>query len=362
MLVDAVVTELRSAPSTTCVTETAARTRRGTPFTVHATTYVLASGGIENPRLLLASRGTTPQGLGNAFDQVGRYFQEHPHYHSGLVVPVDRHLHDRPEAWDVHLDDGHPVQRKYGLTQAAQRQHGLLNTAFFITPRPASWLVPYTSAGTHDASRLQAVRHVKRMLSTRRPSPGATRDLVLAMGAAPRMAAYTFRQSRAQQAHRAGRRSRFPLVFTLGAMAEQQPRDDSRVCLSAEPDRFGVPHAQLDWRLGDDDADSMRRSHDLVSPALERALGARAVPLLPSDELPALGWGYHHMGTTRMSTRPDEGVVDADLRVHGVSNVFVAGSSVFPSSGSANPTLTIVALSMRLADRLRHELRIPTSP
>ena len=357
---DAVIIELHTAGAGGPVTTAVARTRGGSPFTVRARMYVLAGGGIENPRLLLASRGTSAPGLGNRHDHVGRWFQEHVHYQSGLIVPADGSLFVRTDAWGVVSREGHPVQRKYGLSQEALRREGLLNIAYWLTPRPARWLVPMSRTGEGAARGLLAARHMKGMLTTRKWSPGGARDLADLTWSVPLMGVYAWRQHLAQLQSRKGNSPRYPLVFTLGAMAEPVPQADSRVRLGTALDRYGVPHAELDCRLGDADAEAMRRTHDLVAPALARAFGARVVPLLPPDELPSMAWGYHHMGTTRMSWRPQDGVVDPDLRVHDVPNLLVVGSSVFPSSGSANPTLTIVALAIRAADLLRRELRLAT--
>ena len=143
------------------------------------------------------------------------------------------------------------------------------------------------------------------------------------------------------------------------AFAEQSPNFDSRVQLSAQLDRLGRNLVQLDWRVTDTDLHSMRRAHEILAAELERANLGRLDALLDAAdaEWPSrVTGGYHHMGTTRMHEDPRQGVVDANCRVHDIANVYVAGSSVFPTAGYANPTLTIVALSIRLADHLRQAL------
>jgi choline dehydrogenase-like flavoprotein len=138
-------------------------------------------------------------------------------------------------------------------------------------------------------------------------------------------------------------------------MAEQSPDPRSRIVLRTERDEFGVPLADLVWHLDDRDKASMARTQELVRQTLDRhghqVLGSQ--PKRGSRAPVTLGGGDHHMGTTRMHESPKEGVVDPDGRVHGLANLFVAGSSVFPTVGYANPTLTIVALSLRLADHLK---------
>jgi choline dehydrogenase-like flavoprotein len=133
------------------------------------------------------------------------------------------------------------------------------------------------------------------------------------------------------------------------------PNPDSRVSLTRERDALGIPRVQLDWRLTRQDKDSVIRTLEITGAALAGAgLGRLKMLVDDSAEWPSdLAGGWHHMGTTRMSDSPREGVVDRDCRVHGMSNLFVAGSSVFPTAGSGTPTMTIVALALRLSDHLR---------
>jgi choline dehydrogenase-like flavoprotein len=145
---------------------------------------------------------------------------------------------------------------------------------------------------------------------------------------------------------------------------EQAPNPDSRVMLVNDRDRFGMPRAALDWRLSMADKDSVaaiaraldgelqRLGIGRVEPAEWLSDGRPEWPVDPTVSNHPIG-GYHHMGTTRMSADPALGVVDADCRVHGYGNLYVAGSSVFPTGGWANPTLTILALVLRLAAHLR---------
>jgi choline dehydrogenase-like flavoprotein len=139
-------------------------------------------------------------------------------------------------------------------------------------------------------------------------------------------------------------------------MVEQAPNPASRVTLSNECDRFGQPRARLDWRVAEIDLDSSVRADHLVGEELRRAALGRLYSQrngkMPND----LHGGRHHLGTTRMHSDPKQGVVDTDGRVHGTANLFIAGPSVFPTGGYANPVLTIVAMSMRLADHLKRVL------
>jgi choline dehydrogenase-like flavoprotein len=145
-------------------------------------------------------------------------------------------------------------------------------------------------------------------------------------------------------------------VYVLEFHAEQVPNPDSRIRLSAERDSLGMPRLKVDWRPLVQDTDSLERAYGLLDQAL-RSAGVGRLDYRPGDPtaqaLAAGAYGGHHLGGARMSADPRQGVVDPDLRVHGVENLFVAGGAVFPTSSQANPTLTILALSLRLAEHLR---------
>jgi choline dehydrogenase-like flavoprotein len=143
--------------------------------------------------------------------------------------------------------------------------------------------------------------------------------------------------------------------YELEFHAEQAPNPDSRLTLSTQRDSLGVPRLKIDWRVTELDLVSLEKSYGLLS----RELALRGAGRLDFDRdrlvFKAKRHGIvggHHIGTTRMSTDPKDGVVDADCRVHGVGNLFVASASVFPTSGQANPTLTLLALTFRLAEHL----------
>jgi choline dehydrogenase-like flavoprotein len=152
-----------------------------------------------------------------------------------------------------------------------------------------------------------------------------------------------------------------PRNFHLVTRQEQAPNPNSRITLSAEKDALGMPRAVLDWQLTELDKRSIRTYYKVLGQEIGRS-GVGRVQLrdwLLSDDhsWPAfLSGGWHHMGTTRMHVDPKKGVVDANCRVHGFGNLYVAGAAVYPTAGSANPTLTLVALSLRLSDHLRSRI------
>jgi choline dehydrogenase-like flavoprotein len=148
---------------------------------------------------------------------------------------------------------------------------------------------------------------------------------------------------------------RSPQTGSLVVQLEQAPNPSSRVTLTDERDQLGMQKVNLDWQMGDLERNTINRFNELLAMEVGRAELGRSRLIEPTED----GWwagmrgSWHQMGTTRMHDEPTQGVVDADCRVHGVTNLYVAGSSVFPTSGFANPTLTIVALAIRLADHIK---------
>jgi choline dehydrogenase-like flavoprotein len=148
--------------------------------------------------------------------------------------------------------------------------------------------------------------------------------------------------------------------FSLEVQSEQQPLASSRVTLAREIDALGMRKLRVDWRYCRADIDSVARTLDLVGSELERTGVGRfdyEPDQLEEDLMRYGAYGGHHIGTTRMGSNPKTSVVDADCKLHSVANLYVAGSAVFPTSSQANPTLTILALTLRLADRLTQRLQ-----
>lgn len=311
-----------------------------------AGTVVLAMGGLETPRLLLASRDRQSQGIGNQFDLVGRYFMEHPRAVFGAVRMAPGRRLPLMRGWP--LPDG-KVQLGIGLSPEAQAREGLLNHYLTFEEAFSGYAEQHYQAAIevgkvllrrgHAGGRLElgkarrapAVQGLAYLLSPKEILPHRLWRLV------------TLARNRLAPAHKA---RRYIIVY----FCEQPPDRDSRVYLSRTTDRLGLNRLILDWRIPDAVQRSLHRLQELLGEALERrGLGT----LEPGTGVPHYTDASHHMGTTRMSQSPRTGVVDRDCRVFGVRNLYVAGSAVFPSAGHANPTLTIVALSLRLADHLR---------
>jgi choline dehydrogenase-like flavoprotein len=308
--------------------------RNGTQLTVTADTFVLATGGIDNARLLL-SADPLLAAMGAAADQVGRNFMEHLHYVAGYLIPSSP-----AAANEIRTLFGDPHQPVHWLTQSDNvvRQQDTLRAAFAALP-------------VHEESLYPAVPAAGELLRILPFGPYGLQARLRQAATALRGGHHVLR---ATVARLRGTERR---IFALGAMTEQEPHSESRIVLSSRTDRTGVPLPELHWRVGSRDFSDAQGAVELLASEMER-LGLGEVVSLWDQ-----GWsrpdvvtgGWHHMGTTKMSSFPQSGVVDADCRVHGISNLYVAGSSVFATSGYANPTLTLVALAVRLADHLVHK-------
>jgi choline dehydrogenase-like flavoprotein len=343
LLLHASVVDLATGEDAGRVERVEVRREDGSRCFVRARLVVLAAGGIENPRLLLLSRQVHRRGLGNDRDLVGRFFAERLSARTGYIVPATPDLVGRTDLYHVHpAAPGVRVQGALRVGDAAQRERQLLNCAFFLATRNLSMTA-------------EAVRSVATLVKARRRRPlpagmlGHLRNVATGLGDLGTFARDRLRRPDDDRS-----------VLVVRAQAEQAPNPDSRVTLGTRRDRFGLPVARLDWRPAVSDRASIRASQEAVDAAL-RAAGLGHVELMLGDEHPPalLEGNFHHLGATRMHVDPAKGVVDADCRVHGVRNLYVAGSSVFPTYGCSNPTLTVVALALRLADHLKKELAEP---
>lgn len=336
---------------------------------VAARYFVLATGGIENARLLLLSNDVAPAGLGNDHDLVGRYFMDHPRCRLGTYRGGDL---DHLAARYSRAIDRAVAPAFHQLSLSSQTQQMLRLPSARARPFAMEQPVP---AGLRSLRALRA--------SLRRPAPGTTesdeveRTLLdaLADGLPDHAPATTSTVSRRRLAlqttlysdHviRAGCRklARRPAVATdrveMVGYFEQVPNRDSRISLSDRRDALGLRKVQVDWRLSELDQAGMRESAQVIARDVATHFGCEFQPaewLRDTSALPRVHGTAHHLGTTRMSDSPTTGVVDPQCRVHGVDNLYVAGSSVFPTGSWTFPTLTIVALALRLTDELRNRM------
>ena len=340
----ATVREIRAAPSGRGIERLDLGSLSGRALEVRARDYVLAAGGIETPRLLLCSRSVQREGLGNQHDQVGRYFMEHPHARGGRVL--GRSAWTWLAAFQKRRVGKLDLAPLIAPSPTLQAREGLLNTSLTIAGR--------RPAQGREALLMRAYLHARHQLAPTRRGRALWRVTKQVVGEVQNVVD----PLRPWLLAKAGR-----LDVALVIRGEQAPNPDSRVRLGETRDALGMPRVALDWRTSALDVDSAAGLVAALARESERLGLGRIEPAAWLSD-PEAGWvtdplisthpigGYHHIGTARMSTDPRRGVTDADGRVHGIGNLYVAGSALFPTSGWANPTLTIISLALRTADRI----------
>lgn len=342
---DANVVNIATKPDGASVEHVDVKTLSGNSFRLEAKIFILATGGIENARLLLVSRDKLTNGLGNGRDQVGRYYMDHP---KGVVgeVKVASKKTFLPAYWGVTEGD---KQLRVGLSvsRAEQEKHKILNSYVLLEP-----IFPWSyNPGIPAAMTIaKALKH--------RTIPS---DIVKQhVGNVFRNQHVLFRWFTSKLLLRVFNRQERIKKINLWNFMEQEPLPENRVMLDTKTDALGLPKALLRWKISDTDKRTMIVLHTLLREQLRQwGVGELVSPLLdnPSGDWLITSDASHHMGTTRMGEDPHTSVVDKNCKVHGIGNLYIAGSSVFPASGYANPTCTITALAVRLAEHLKERLK-----
>lgn len=288
ILINTRVVEIRLSHDHSSVDSVVCYTSDGHLFNVYADTFILALGGLETARVLLASNNQVPDGIGNNYGMVGRCFCEHPHLEvDGFTLRPDHPL----VAWAEKGSDSEqrPFAFCMGVPSEQQIKNQLLNARAHIFRTPK-----------------------------------------MSIDETPR----------------------------LGIFLEQAPSPESRITLSTLKDNIGVPHINLHWSLSKVDKHSAVETANYISRELEK-MGAGEVKkwahmkdITPNRVLHS----NHQLGTTRMSIEPSQGVVDVNSQVHGLDNLYISGGSVFPTVSWANPSFTVLLMTLRLAAHLKSRL------
>ena len=325
VLLYANVTHLEANKDATAVNAAKILTLDGKSGRVFSRYFIIACGGIQNARLLLLSNEIAKSGLGNDDGLVGRYFMQHPHVPCASLLTSEsdtvNHLFSR------YQKNGFTVRASLGPSAEQQRQDRILSCSATISNKPD----PVSGYG--------ALRHIWHDVKDGKwPDELGARLWTVISDLDSVTSASSW--------------------MTLFMRSEQSPNPDSRVLLSNTRDKLGLPEAKIEWQLTNMDKRTVYVASRLLGEELARLkVGRVKLPdwLMAKNDswIPELWGGCHLMGTTRMSESPENGIVDRNCRMHSVDNVFIAGSSVFPTSGYVNPTLTIVALALRLADHIK---------
>ena len=314
----ATVTRLVTSGAGRRVVEAEGTSLSGGRFRVRASIFVLAAGAIENARLLLLSGETGSHGLGNQHDWVGRCFMEHPRDNALTLIPRSPDLFREAAFYDLHeAGDGTMIGGRLAVPEEAVRTGQMPNVSITLLPR---WrrrgLVGTVSS------------HLRTLLVEGRWRRSEGR--------------YGWSDVRTGYQEIDG----FHLLLNI----EQRPNPENRVVLAQARDALGTPSAEVHWRWRDEEQAELERLRKVLGEWVEASGLGRVETEAGTRPDPN---AHHHAGTTRIHVDPRLGVADADARLHGTENLYLTGASVFPTAGFANPTLTIVAIALRLADHLK---------
>ena len=346
---NATVTGFDYAETKRAVEAARVQTLEGNAFKVAARQFILALGGIENARFLLLADLEHPGQLGNGFDRVGRYFMDHPEQNPAYAVPEDSTIDGTFVTRNLKCSQPQAVLIGFlTLTDEQKKKEGLLNANVVLNRAH--------EPGAQKGDGLQSLRRLVESIKSGSMPENLGDHISLIVRDYGLVADGIYRRV-------TGENQRVfaapPSRYLVNMGQETVPDPESRVTLVEARDALGQNRCKVTWKLNELDRRTCRRTLEIVAEEMGRIGFARMKIELDKDGPDwhaSLKSGHHHMGTTRMNKDPKRGVVDANCRVHGVSNLYVAGSSVFPTSGHANPTLTIVALSLRLSDHLKDEV------
>ena len=328
------VVDIKANENISSVEEVTVKNYAGKEHRVRAKYFVLACCSIQNARVLLASNQQAPKGLGNGNDLVGRFFMEH------IEIKAAELWLAKPDPMQLYMWEWGKTKARAELAISAQKQqeYKILNGTAALNPLEIAKGEPsMIEIWSEDAKK-----NMERLNSYGKEEGDNGETKVSA-------------EKKAYQS------------FQLFTRVEQAPNPNSRVTLDTEKDSLGMPRAMLHWELTPFEKRSIRQIYKLIGQEVGRT-GIGRVRLMEylrdekDESWPEFtGGGWHHMGTTRMSEDPKQGVVDANCKVHGISNLFVAGASCYVTAAAPNPTLTLIALTIRLADHLKDVIKNPVA-
>lgn len=354
--VHANVVEINTDENTKTVKRLRVATLNGGHFCVSAKKFILAAGGLEIPRLLLLSNKTMNMGLGNQNDLVGRFFMEHLHWWSGFYIPNRPEIISQTDLYNkIHKVHGVPILGKISISEETQRKEKMLNYSLQLLPRVLLKTSIYPAFFPKPSSQgVASLKNLYSLISKGQIPRGVSDDVRNIIKDAKGITFAPYRRLKRNIIKNFNKQK--TNVYQLAHMTEQAPNPESRVTLNDTRDALGQRRIKLNWQLSPIDIISSVKAQKIIDEELSSAgLGYLFIQMKDESPPPYLNGGWHHMGTTRMHIEPKKGVVDENCKVHGISNLYIAGPSVIPTGGHANPVLTIVALTVRLAEHLMHE-------
>jgi choline dehydrogenase-like flavoprotein len=322
-------------------------------FSVAAKTYILACGGVENVQMLLSSDVALPGAEGNRHDNIGRYVTDHPEFRMGCLFPSHPDVYDEVALYDIHWVGGHMVSGFLTISESVKRSEKLLNMSVALAARGPGFGTEAHRAVAGLAGAFRRHEKPSRLsadIGSMLRSPGDVAAFLRS-----RKAERIYAETQGGWSRPDANRKNFASLELWSAF-EQTPSRDNRLTLTSDRDWLGRKKLRFDHCWSEGDRRNIQRSIDIFTAQIEPLGLGRFQPWIDfegSSRPRFTGW-HHPMGGTRMHVDPRFGVVDGNCLVHGLSNVYVAGSSVFPTGvGYANPTLTLLALTVRLADHLK---------
>ncbi len=337
---------------------------QGTKLSVIAKQFILATGGIETARLLLASNDVMPTGIGNKYDLVGRYYQCHIAGNLGQLTVLGTTKNVR-HGYEIS-PEGVYCRRRFALTADTQKKLRVGNMV-------ARLHFPKIVDPSHRIGVLSGLFLAKNFISyeygKRLKDGQATLSTYLKHFANIILDPIdTTKFLYHWITKRTLAKRKFPSVilsnksnqFTFEIHGEQYPNPESRITLINETDALGMPKVKIDWKYLPEDIESIRKALKVFKQEINQS-GLATFEFndeqLEADLTRFGAYGGHHIGTARMGKQPESSVVDENCKVHDISNLYIASAAVFPTSSQANPTLTIVAISLRLADHIAETLQ-----
>jgi choline dehydrogenase-like flavoprotein len=319
------VVDITATENVSEIKEVTVKNYAGKQHTVRAKYFILACCAVQNARILLSANKQASKGLGNGYDHVGRYFMEHLEIKTSslwLADPADVKLY--------MMEFGVTKARaELAISEKKQIEHRILN-------------------GTCSLSPLELAANEPAFIEVWPDEKDAMDKSIKKLGEGTKAAKLDIPKG-------------FK-AFQLFTRMEQAPNPDSRITLDTELDSLGMPRATLHWKLTALEKNSLRTISTIIGEEAGRVSMGRVkvydyLQDKNDESWPSFtGGGWHHMGTTRMSEDAKQGVVDATCKVHGIRNLFVAGSSCYVTAGAVNPTLTLIALTLRLSDYLKQKM------
>jgi len=319
------VVDISANENAMAIEELSVKNLAGKQHRVKAKYFILACCSIQNARILLASNKQAPKGLGNDHDNVGRYFMEH------LEIKSAELWFAEPDPLKLYAIDYSKTKwrAELAITAKKQREYRILNGTASFTP-------------------LETAKDQPAFINIWKSSDPKERDKAFSK----------FGEAEKNATSKNGYKA-----YQLFTRMEQAPNPNSRITLDTETDALGMPRAMLHWELTMLEKHSLRSIYEIIGQELGKTAKGR-IRLLEylRDEQDSswpdfTGGGWHHMGTTRMGTDVKTSVVDANCKVHGIANLFTAGASCYVTAAAPNPTLTLVALTLRLSDHLKRVVK-----